>query len=525
MFSIISKSKHGTTGAVRGGAALFITVVASVILLPLIWAESSASLIGVGVVLLAILVLGVAFLTVAYPEPIRHAADVQVEAEPRSLPLASFERIFAVFVLFFSTGAFWRVLQGSRDTESGAWTGALMTNSLWILVYLAAFWLLRLRCVVPWHLWKRGIVLLLPVPVAVVSLLWSQDRGLTFLRCGALVGTTVVALYFALRFTIRETLHFASSALGLGAISSTIAAVCVPSFGVGRGEFQGIWLGAFGQKNELGGMMGVAFLVYMVLFWHERSRRLLWLSLAALSLFLVLKADSMTSFAICCALPYLFWVSKKTLTKNVHVITRILYFALPVLIVAAGVVLEFDRVTEAVGRGEDLTGLTVLWAAVAPAILDRPYLGYGYEAFWRGYQGAAGEIWAQLGNYYYYSHNGFLEVLLGLGLIGLVSMLIALVFYSRSAFHALQRQRGDAIAAFWPWAFLMYLPLSNLLEGNLMKSNNLPWLLYMITALSLCFNQVPGVALLGPHKEANPLNKLSRFLEGRSAEGVGDVPA
>jgi exopolysaccharide production protein ExoQ len=473
--------------------ALFITAVASVILVPLFWAESSAALIGVGVVLLAILALAVSFLKVAYPEPTRHAADVRIEAEPRSLPLASFERFFAVSVLFYSTGAFWRVLQGSRDMESGTWTGALITNALWMLVYLTAFWLLRRTCVVPWHLWKRGIVLLLPVPVAVVSLLWSQDRGLTFLRCGALIGTTVVALYFALRFTTREILHFASFALGFGAISSMIAAVCVPSFGVGTGEFQGIWIGAFGQKNELGGMMAVGFLLCMVLFWHERSRRLLWFSLAALSLFLVLKADSMTSFAICCALPYLFWVSKKMLTKKVNVITRILCFGLPVLLVAAVVGLEFDRIVEASGRSADLTGRTVLWAAVAPAILDRPYLGYGYEAFWRGYEGAAGEIWAGLGNYYYYSHNGFLEVLLGLGLVGLVSLLTALVFYSGNAFHALQRQGKDAIAAFWPWAFLMYLLLSNLLEGNLMKSNNLPWLLYMVTALGLCFKQFQGL--------------------------------
>jgi len=187
MVSTGQEGTHGPTGAMGGGVAIFIAAITSVILLPLIWAESFASLIGVGVVLLAILVLAVAFLRVAfvYPEPIRHAADVRAEAEPRSLPLASFERIFAVSVLFYSTGAFWRVLQGSRDMESGTWTGALITNALWILVYLTAFWLLRRTCVVPWHLWKRGIVLLLPVPVAVVSLIWSQDRGLTFLcPCG-----------------------------------------------------------------------------------------------------------------------------------------------------------------------------------------------------------------------------------------------------------------------------------------------------------------------------------------------------
>jgi exopolysaccharide production protein ExoQ len=524
---MLHAEREGAAGAARvggRGVALFIAAVASVILVPLFWAESSASLIGVAVVLLAILVLAVSFLKVAYREPIKHATDSLVGAEPRNLPLGSFERFFAVSVLFYSTGAFWRVLQGSRDTESGAWTGALMTNLLWVIVYLTALWLLR-RCVVPWHLWKKGLVLLLPVPVAVVSLLWSQDRGLTFLRCGALIGTTVVALYFAVRFTIRQLAHFLAYALGLAAISSIVAAVCVPRFGIGAGEFQGIWLGAFAQKNELGGEMAVGFLVYMLLLWHERSHRLIWFSLAALSLFLVLKADSMTSFAICCVLPYLLWISKKTLTKKCRVITRIVYFGLPVLIVAAGMVLEFDRVTEALGRGGDLTGRTVLWAAVAPAILDRPYLGYGYEAFWRGYEGAAGEIWAGLGNYYYYSHNGFLEVLLGLGLVGLVSVLTALVFYSVSAFHAVQRQEKDGIAAFWPWAFLMYLLLSNLLEGNLMKSNNLPWLLYMITALSLCFNQVRGVAFLGRHEDANAVNKLSRFLDGQSTGAVGDVPA
>jgi len=335
----------------------------------------------------------------------------------------------------------------------------------------------------------------------------------------------LVALYFAVRFTVREILHFASCALALAAIGSTIAAIYVPSFGVGRDEYQGLWLGAFGQKNELGEMMTVGFLVNMVLFWQERSHRLLRLSLAAISLFLMLKADSMTSFTICCILPYLFWASKKILTKKGDAIIRILQFGLPVLILAAGVTMQFGRILEVMGRSADLTGRTVLWAAVAPAILDKLYLGYGYEAFWRGYQGAAGEIWAQMGDLYSYSHNGFLEVLLGLGLVGLVSMLTALVFYSRSAFQALQRQGNDAIAAFWPWAFLMYLLLSNLLAGNLMKSNNLPWLLYMITALSLCFTPVRSIALSGRHKEANQVDKLSRSFDGRSAGAVGDVPA
>jgi exopolysaccharide production protein ExoQ len=394
------------------------------------------------------------------------------------------ERLFAVFVLFFSTGAFWRLLQGSRDVESGTWTGAVVTNCLWIAAYLIAFSFLRYRCTVPWNLWKKGLVCLLPVPVAVASLLWSDDRLITLLRCGALIGTTTMALYLALRFSIREIVRFVAYALGLAAVGSLVVAVFVPSFGVGTEEYQGIWLGAFGQKNELGGMMAVGFLVYLLLFWHERSLRAFWFVFAVLSLFLVLKADSMTSFAICCAIPYLLWVSKKTLTKKGNAIKRLLYFGLPVLLLVAALAVEFDSVVEAMGRSSDLTGRTVLWVLASRAVLEQPYLGYGYEAFWRGYEGTAGEIWTQVGNFYYYSHNGFLEILLGLGVAGFLAIIIALLFYATRAVRALRTEQS--LSAVWPWALLLYLLLSNLLEGSFMRSNNLPWLLYTITALSLC---------------------------------------
>lgn len=400
-------------------------------------------------------------------------------------PPSYIERLFAVSVLFYSTGAFWRILQGSRDVETGVWTGALVTNCLWITAYLIAFGFLRSRCTIPWHLWKRAVVFLLPVPVAAASFLWSDDRLVTFLRCTALIGTTLVALYLALRFSQQEILRFAAYALGIAAVASLFVAVCVPSFGVGTDEYEGIWLGAFGQKNELGGMMAAGFLIYLLLFWHERFRRGIWFAFVVLSLFLVLKADSMTSFAVCCSIPYLLWVSKKTLTGKVSPVKRLLYFGFPVFLLVATLALEFDRVLEAMGRSADLTGRTVLWVLASQAALEQPYLGHGYEAFWRGYEGAGGDIWAQVGHFYYYSHNGFLEIALGLGMVGLIAMLIALIFFAR---HAVRALRTGGALSFWPWALFLYLILSNLLEGNLMKSNNLPWLLYTITALSLCTN-------------------------------------
>jgi len=167
-----------------------------------------------------------------------------------------------------------------------------------------------------------------------------------------------------------------------------------------------------------------------------------------------------------------------------------LYFGLPVLLVVIGAALKYDNVVEALGRDPALTGRPVLWGLVLGAVQDKPYLGYGYEAFWRGYEGRAGEIWSQIRSFQFYSHNGFLEVLLGLGLMGLISILIALTFFAKNALRVLREQK--TLDTFWPWAFFLYLLASNLTEANLMRSNTLPWLLYTITALSLCFTGVRG---------------------------------
>jgi exopolysaccharide production protein ExoQ len=393
------------------------------------------------------------------------------------------ERFFAVAVLFFSTVAFWRLLQGNREVETGEWTGALVTNCMWVLVYLTAARFLFTRCSVPWRLWKKPALLLLPVPVAVASLMWSEAPLLTFLRCGALIGTTVLALYLALRFSISEIILFTGWGLGLAAIGSLIAAIIFPDFGLGTDAYEGLWLGAFSQKNELGIMMSLAFLVYLLRFCHKKSVRVLWLGLSSLCVLLIVKADSMTSLVICCVIPYLLWVSHKTLTRTGSLARRILYFGFPVVLLAATLTVEFERVLDAMGRDVGLTGRAVLWVLTSQAALEKPYLGHGYEAFWRGYEGTAGDIWTQLGAFYYYSHNGFLEISLAFGLVGLVAVLISLFLFGKSALRVLQTQKG--LMAMWPWALLLYLLLSNLLEGTLMKSNNLPWLLYTITAFSL----------------------------------------
>ena len=66
--------------------------------------------------------------------------------------------------------------------------------------------------------------------------------------------------------------------------------------------------------------------------------------------------------------------------------------------------------TSGVSRDATLTGRTDIWAGLLPDVTQHPLFGYGFGSFWtaaRIYQHDIGE-----------AHNGYLEVCLGLGFVG-----------------------------------------------------------------------------------------------------------
>jgi O-antigen ligase len=140
-----------------------------------------------------------------------------------------------------------------------------------------------------------------------------------------------------------------------------------------------------------------------------------------------------------------------------------------------------EEVTNALGKDVTLTGRTAIWVLVYQAIQEKPLLGYGYEAFWRGDEGPGGDIWEKYGQNLFYSHNGFLEVWLGLGLIGLMAFTASFVFLIVRTLHFVRKR--FCLDTVWPWLFLCYLFLSNLTEASFMKTNTLPWILFSIVVL------------------------------------------
>jgi len=137
--------------------------------------------------------------------------------------------------------------------------------------------------------------------------------------------------------------------------------------------------------------------------------------------------------------------------------------------------LNKDSVTGVLGRSSDLTGRIDLWHWVGAMILKRPWLGYGFSGFWRGASDGSAVVEAHVGWSPVYAHNGYLEILLSLGLAGLLLFLwVAAIGVRRSLIRA---RAARSIQDLWPLAFLVFFLIHNLAECTILQQNCLEWAL------------------------------------------------
>ena len=111
-------------------------------------------------------------------------------------------------------------------------------------------------------------------------------------------------------------------------------------------------------------------------------------------------------------------------------------------------------------------------------------LGYGYDAFWsQGLKGEVLNVFAFTRFEIYQAQNGFLEVWLELGFVGLLLMLLTLVQAARDVVTCFRD--GDPSSIRWYIGLLVLTVIYNIDESFLALSNSLPWLLYMVACAGL----------------------------------------
>ncbi len=391
-----------------------------------------------------------------------------------------FERAVAVLVLLFSMQAFVGLFYpemreySSRATELRP--GLIMVQAL---IYLLLIIVVAPRLArVLGAMGKMRLLVALFV-FAAVSVLWSVDPMLTFRRVIPLWTWLTVGVYFGERYSIDEFLQLLGSAFAIVITITFVLYFIHPSY-VLDPMHDAAWRGVCGHKNTFGAYMVISGIVFATC--ARKAFPLVNYSFCAASVLLIFLSHSATAWVlggiVLFAMP-LFRLAKLPMTQFVPIGT------IALLGVTEFVLWPPPRLLNLLGRDASLTGRTDLWAAVMIAISRHPLLGYGYDAFWLGLKGESLQAAINAGWMAPHSHNGYLELALGLGIPGLALFGLIYISFAISAMRYLRRTTGAT--AYWPIAYVIFLAVHNTVESALLMRNELPCLLFvtMFAALKL----------------------------------------
>jgi O-antigen ligase len=268
-----------------------------------------------------------------------------------------------------------------------------------------------------------------------ISILWSDYPDVSLKRWLRAIGDIVMVLIVLSDTNWLTALRRVLARVGF--ISIPLSILFIRYFPeLGRAYSKGgapSWSGVATGKNGLGMIclvFGLASLARFLEMYRaergpQRSRPLVAQTvILAMTVYLLLKANSATSFAcfFMCAAPMIlisfFPLARKPVFLHLMVagIVGVAFCAL-FLNIGTGMVQDL-------GRDSTLTGRTDIWRSAFLQV-QNPLLGSGYECFWIGPRLEA--VQRLINQYLNQAHNGYIEIYLNLGWIGvlLLAILIA----------------------------------------------------------------------------------------------------
>jgi exopolysaccharide production protein ExoQ len=420
------------------------------------------------------------------------------------------EAILAAFTVLYYSSALYRVIADGVGSSAGS-AGAGDSNPVLLAIQLsvvgAYFVLSAMR-------WRKFIPAAMKVPLcwalpilAALSSQWSDIPDISLRRGLLLVGATMIGVYWSIRYSTTAILQLVGWGFGFAAIGSIILTVLFPVFGMDSGDHAGAWQGMFAQKNALSRAMILAVVAYVCLVLGRVQMKWFWWGGCAIAFSLLVLSTSKTGlvmlFTLLPCIPLLRALRNGSAPRA---LLFTLVATLSVGCISLFVMTYADLIVGALGRDLTLTGRTGIWEVLFDKILNRLWLGYGYKGFWRDMDGESADVW--YGTFFMSpnGHNGYLDLVLDLGLVGLGIFVLSFISaVARSAVWL--RAHSQPMIAVFPLLYLIYLTLANVTESSLiLEPNYIFWLLY-VTVVSLVQVQMPV---------AKPLRRRQPSLEESS---------
>jgi len=323
-----------------------------------------------------------------------------------------------------------------------------------------------------------------------LSTLWSDYTFVAFKRWTKALGDVVMVLIV---LTDPDRLPALKRVLARAAFLLVPLSVLFIKFypDLGRSYNQWTWLpmyaGVTTGKNELGMTclvfgLGSAWRFFRAFRAGEGTRRagrvIAHGIILAMVLWLLRMSNSMTSLSCFIMAGGLLAITSLVRLARKPVVVHLLVAA----IVSVSFSVLFLHVgggaLETMGRDSTLTGRTEIWSTVL-SVAENPFVGTGYESFWLPER--IQRLWDVFGLHINEAHNGYLEVYLNLGWIGVALLAVLIVTGYRNVSVAFRR---DPDAGGLRLAYFIAAVVYSFTEAGF-RTMSLIWIVFLLATTAV----------------------------------------
>jgi O-antigen ligase len=343
--------------------------------------------------------------------------------------------------------------------------------------------------------------------------LWSVDPAVTSRRAFAVTGAAAVGLLIAENMTRARAWRSLTFAFGLMATGSLIMVIAFPHLGVHGDVHAGSWRGLLAHKNPLGWLMAVAAIVLLTAAYHGVVQRRMATLLTIICIVVLAGASSATGW-----LALVVGLGSLALVAILQRAGRAWpFFFVATAIVCWSTVMHGEvlaaTVLDLVGRDATLSGRTQIWTALEPSIRNRWLLGHGYQAFWTSAEAEG----AMRGAFYSsfvasHAHNGFVDLLLDLGVLGVA--LYATLLVKTIVALCKRATKGDAFASML-FSVVITTQFMGLSGATIFQANSIHWTLM---TLAIAYASTSGMAKTIPTSTRHLVARSADILQAAARE-------
>ena len=437
-------------------------------------------------------------------------------AKSPNTPPALWIPIIAMFIAGTRNISQW--LTGKVGMSAAAFEdGNPLDRVIALTLILLAIGVLMSRSVNWGALIERNLALLVFLSFALLSVFWSDYPFTAFKRWFRDLGTYLMILVVlsdprpveAVRIVLRR-LAYLMVPLSILLIKYYSDIGKHYSYWTGEAEF----VGAATSKNMLGLLClisGLFFLWDTTTRWSDRKqprvKRILLVNLAfiGMTLWLMNLAKSTTSY-VCLAMGSFVIVAAHTRYFRRHpTILKVLIPASFCLYLILNFGLNMNgSMAQAVGKDPTMTDRTKIWAFVL-GMHTNPLIGTGYQSFWLGPR--LDYFWMHSGlGHLNEAHNGYLEVYLELGLIGVFILVGFLIAAYQIICRRLTSSFDLAVLGMATWMTLVFYNMS-----EAAFETGLLWMMLLLTAVALPKRATERVRQVAGFGEVRVVERIPSF--------------